>query len=191
MIPLRRAVFSNAGTVAAAAVSAVAVSYATKTLLDRRSSQPAPRHPSARLQPNRLPTQNIGREDHVAAKGSQGSDIAEPPPRAPLSARRRRAHLSARIQAQWRAERVAQGLPAHPPWHQDVFLLVLAGILASVAVTAIGIGIQWLVGQVVGLYVGIAFVVILGASGLVLRGIGELKTSRRLKAGGYFLGAMA
>jgi hypothetical protein len=39
-----------------------------------------------------------------------------------------------------------------------------------------------------GLLVGVVAIVMLGAGGQVLRGIGELRSSTTLKATGYFLG---
>jgi hypothetical protein len=110
---------------------------------------------------------------------------ARNPVAVPLPATRRAAKSA---WADYRAGKLQMDPEQHAAlsrWHNVGQLL---GVVAIVA--------PWVVARVItrpgtGLVVGIVLVVLLGALGLVLRGLGELRQSPRLKAYGYFVGAVA
>lgn len=76
------------------------------------------------------------------------------------------------------------------------YLLWPLGIVAMIIVAIASIATGPVLSQLVPsprqmVVTGIVVVVVLGASGLILRGLGELRSSTRWKAFGYFLGACA
>jgi IS30 family transposase len=88
------------------------------------------------------------------------------------------------------AQRRKAGLP-EPKFYEHP-LVILLGLALPIMLMAFA---TWLLDNVGALRVGIVLVVALGATGLTLRGVGELdpepSRGRRFKAWGYFGGAMA
>jgi hypothetical protein len=93
------------------------------------------------------------------------------------------------IQAQVEARRAA-GLP-EPEWYEHPIVVIYGALLgAGLVVALVGIAAQVLT-PTGALYFGIVIVVVLGAAGQFLRGLGERRTSPKLKEHGYYLGAIA
>lgn len=98
-----------------------------------------------------------------------------------------------KIIAEAEAKRRAAGLP-EPKLYEDPFTVGLFSLLGVSLLTIGSIWVTtWLLTPGHALRAGIVFIVLLGATGLVLRGAGELSQGRAryLKAYGYFAGAMA
>ena len=96
-----------------------------------------------------------------------------------------------KIIKQAEADRIAAGHP-EPEWHEIPFVVVMSALgISIIGAVALG-GILRLTLDTVGaLTGGILVIVLLGAYGHVLRGIGEHRQSKDLKAWGYYLGATA
>lgn len=81
-----------------------------------------------------------------------------------------------------RRDRRTDEVLKHLPW---------AAVALPMAATALTVVVQQLGEPRNRLIAGVVVIVLLGAAGLVLRGVGELRTSKVLKALGYFCGAVA
>lgn len=78
-----------------------------------------------------------------------------------------------------------------PQWVVSTVDIVRKLVLAAVATTGVNLLSAWRLPTVSAVLVAVVVVVALGATGLILRGIGELKGSPKWKATGYFFGAAA
>lgn len=85
------------------------------------------------------------------------------------------------------AERRAAGIP-DPKWYEEPFLAAVT----SFAGVGLVVWVAGLIFNAVGAVTfGIILVVLLGATGYMLRGVGEQRHNPRLKAWGYYIGAQA
>lgn len=107
-----------------------------------------------------------------------------------LRARSQRHARATKALAEMRAKREAAGLPP-VTWREDPMMVIFFPFL----IIGIAGGLAYVVATVLpaaaSIGVGIAFIVIMGAAGLIMRGVGELRPSAEFKAIGYFLGAGA
>jgi hypothetical protein len=85
------------------------------------------------------------------------------------------------------AEKWVRGLG----WARSRNALVIAGLLISVVLLAVIAFVQFVLAPASAVAIGIILVVGLGAGGLAVRGVGELRDSRQWKSAGCFMCATA
>jgi hypothetical protein len=76
-------------------------------------------------------------------------------------------------------------------WARSPNALVVAGVLISVILLAVIAFVQLVLAPATAVTIGIVLVVTLGAGGLAVRGVGELRDSRPWKSSGCFMCAGA
>lgn len=106
------------------------------------------------------------------------------------SARSRRHELAIKMLGEARESRKAAGLP-DITWREDPMMVFFLPMAIFAIIGCVVLVFTTVLPLPVAIGIRIAVIVLIGAAGLVLRGLGELNTSPKQKAIGYFLGAAA